>query len=205
MNVKLIMGGLLACCLFILSTSPIASAASNSTFKGRTSQRYQIKLAGDGDALRLLRFTVKLSCQDGSVLIDEESGFQRTSIRRGGKFSDRQEGSTDAVFFRGRLRGRAIHGALRVTDRWGHVKCDSHWVKFTGQEQMRTFLQVRKICQRLLAVPVDRRSRADVRDSDRSLNLAAQVAENHLTRQISTFPWPSRRQVKTTQAMPSSQ
>jgi hypothetical protein len=81
-----------------------------------------------------MRFTIKLTCRDGSTLIDEESGFQRTPVQRDGNFHDDQLGSTDEVLLGGRLRGHTARGRVRVKDHLGNgVRCDSHWVRFSAR------------------------------------------------------------------------
>ena len=98
----------------------------------RTEARGQAE--GGKDDLRIVRFNIQLSCRDGSILIDEESGFVRTPVHRNGRFSDVQVGSTDTVLIRGKAKGRAIRGRLRVKDRLGRgVRCDSRWVKFSAR------------------------------------------------------------------------
>lgn len=102
--------------------------------KGRTGQRYRIVLQEREDAVEIRRFTIRLLCRDGSTLVDEESGFQKTPMRRGGRFHDDQVGSTDEVWIDGRLEGRHAHGRVRVTDRLGsRIRCDSHWVRFVAR------------------------------------------------------------------------
>lgn len=134
MRIRTILSMAMACALVTVNATqgPAAAAgAERMTMKGRTGQRYLIALRAHGRAVEIMRFTIKLSCRDGSVLIDEESGFQRTPVRRGGSFHDDQFGSTDEVLFGGRLRGRAARGRVRVKDRLGSgVRCDSHWVRF---------------------------------------------------------------------------
>jgi hypothetical protein len=85
------------------------------------------------DRLKLLHFKAKLSCADGSVLIDTESGFQPTRIGKGGAFHDVQVGSTDEVILRGRRQGRAVTGKIRVIDRIGQkrIRCHSRLIRFT--------------------------------------------------------------------------
>lgn len=102
-------------------------------FSGKTAQKRRIVLRASPGHLDLLHFTVSLQCRDGSLLIDQESGFQPTPIRAGGSFRDDQVGSTDEVRLRGQVRGSQVRGRLRVTDRVGRVRCDSRWVKFTAR------------------------------------------------------------------------
>jgi hypothetical protein len=112
-------------------TAAVASgAAPGGTLKGRTAQGRAIRLASGRGAVTIERFSIELRCADGSSLLDLESGFQPTPVRRGGQVSDRQAGSTDQVLIRGRLRGRRLGGKIRVRDRWGRVRCDSRWVRF---------------------------------------------------------------------------
>lgn len=102
--------------------------------KGRTGQHYWISLRDHGRAIEIMRFSIKLACRDGSTLVDEESGFQRTPLGRGGSFRDDQLGATDEVLFGGRLRGHVARGRVRVKDHLGNgVRCDSHWVRFLAR------------------------------------------------------------------------
>lgn len=103
-------------------------------YKGKTAQKRAIAFRLSHGKLDLRHFSVRLRCRDGSMLIDKESGFKPSPLR-GGRFRDDQVGSTDEVWLRGRVRGRVIRGKLRVKDRWGHVRCNSHWVKFTAKQR----------------------------------------------------------------------
>jgi len=116
----------------MLATAP-AEGSVKALFKGRTAQKRVIKLRGSERAMQIVHFNVELSCRDGSILIDEESGFLQTPVRRNGSFSDVQIGSTDTVAIRGRASGKVITGRLRVRDRVGKSKCDSRWVRFTAR------------------------------------------------------------------------
>lgn len=108
--------------------------AMRQPMRGRTGQHYRVTLRARGQTIEIIRFTIKLACRDGSTLIDEESGFQRISLRRGNRFLGDQFGSTDEVLIGGRLRGHTAHGSVRVTDRLGNgVRCDSHWVRFQAR------------------------------------------------------------------------
>jgi hypothetical protein len=93
----------------------------------------KLKVGGDDLTLQIIRFDIELSCRDGSVLVDEESGFVPTPLRRNGTFGEVQSDSTDTVMIRGRVQGRAIRGRLRVKDRLGKSRCDSRWIRFTAQ------------------------------------------------------------------------
>lgn len=106
-----------------------ADAAGKRSLRGRTSQGTKVRLAVNGSTLKMLHFKAKLRCRDGSMLIDDESGFLPTHVR-GGSFSDRQVGSTDTVWFKGHVSGNAVHGRLRVKDKYHRTRCDSHWVSF---------------------------------------------------------------------------
>jgi hypothetical protein len=107
---------------------------SRQAMSGRTGQRYRIVLRAYQRTVEIRRFTIKLSCHDGSTLVDEESGFQKTPLRGGGRFRDDQVGSTDEVRIDGRLNGHGARGKVRVSDRLGGgVRCDSHWVRFTAR------------------------------------------------------------------------
>ena len=97
---------------------------------GRTGQDRAIRLQLKQDSVQIKRFTIEARCRDGSWLIIEESGFVPTPLRQGGRIRDYQFGSTDKVWIRGRLQGRGLQGTIRVTDRWGGVRCNSGWVRF---------------------------------------------------------------------------
>jgi hypothetical protein len=120
--------------LLAVSAAAIAQGpSSRGKLKGKTSQGRRIVLAASSGGLKVKHFTVRLRCHDGSTLIDQESGFQKTKLRSGGSFKDRQLGSTDEVRFQGHMHGHTVHGRLRVRDKLGHVRCDSRWVRFTAR------------------------------------------------------------------------
>jgi hypothetical protein len=122
-----------AVCAMLALAAPVAAAAGGSQISGRTAQHYRIRFERQGTALDLQRFTIRLKCRDGSVLIDEESGFQATPVRHG-SFSDRQLGSTDVVQLRGHLGAKGLKGRVRVRDKLSSgVRCDSRWVAFTAR------------------------------------------------------------------------
>lgn len=110
-----------------------ASSKSTQVVKGHTSQGRALRMRVRGDSMKLLSFTAELGCRDGSELLLDESGFLVTDLGRGGTFSDFQYGKTDKVRFKGRVGARVVRGRIRVSDRWGRVKCDSHWIKFTAK------------------------------------------------------------------------
>jgi len=122
----------LACVLAFAAMTVAAGAATpdHGVVKGRTRQGRAIRLALHRDSIQIKRFTIELRCRNGSYLIDVESGFVPTRLRRGGRIRDHQVGDTDDVWIRGRLGGRVLRGAIRVHDRLGRVQCDSHWVRF---------------------------------------------------------------------------
>jgi hypothetical protein len=128
--IKLLMAALT--CTLALATMSIeagAAASDRGSLVGRTRQGRKIRLALQGDSIQIKRFTIELRCRDGSRLLDVESGFLPTRVR-GGRIRDHQVGSTDDVWIRGRLSGRALRGSIRVHDRLGRVQCDSHWVRY---------------------------------------------------------------------------
>lgn len=131
MHRRAILCGLLALCLVGAGFTGAASAA---TYKGKTAQKRGITIAGNAKSIKVKRFKIELECRDGSLLIIDESGFQRTPLRKGGAFRDRQFGSTDTVWFRGKRKGKTISGQVRVTDKLGSgVRCNSGWVKFSAR------------------------------------------------------------------------
>lgn len=113
-----------------LTVDAVAATSAAGTLKGRTKQGRAIRLAGHGDAIQIKRFAIELRCRDGSILVDDESGFLPTPLRQGGHLRDHQVGNTDDVWIRGKLGGRVLRGAIRVHDHLGKVQCDSHWVRF---------------------------------------------------------------------------
>lgn len=133
---RVAVGGVLACLMAMAVTAPgeASTKANEATLlKGRTGQKHRVKLKLSASTLRLVRFDIELRCRDGSILVDEESGFERTPIHRNGSFGDVQTGSTDTVMIRGRLRGKGVEGRLRVKDRLGKIRCDSRWVRFKAR------------------------------------------------------------------------
>jgi hypothetical protein len=110
------------------------SAAEAATYKGKTAQKRAIRFSGNAKSIDLKRVKVELKCRNGTILVDDVSGFLATPLRSGGKFQDRQFGSTDTVWFRGKRTGKRISGKLRVTDKLGSgVRCNSGWVKFNAK------------------------------------------------------------------------
>lgn len=116
-------------CAALTIDAAAAKPAKKNTIKGKTSQGRVIRLARNRHGVQLKRFKIKLRCRDGSILIDDESGFLTTPLRHG-KLRDHQVGSTDDVWLRAQLKGRVVRGKIRVRDRVGKVRCDSHWVRF---------------------------------------------------------------------------
>lgn len=123
----------------LLGAEAPAAAAKGKTFvkqgvaAGKTSQGRAIRIRSQGWSIKVLHFSAKLECRDGSVLVDKESGFEVTPLYGGGHFSDSQFGATDTVRLRGRAHGDRVQGRLRVTDSWGKVRCDSKWLKFSAK------------------------------------------------------------------------
>jgi hypothetical protein len=110
-----------------------ADAATTRSFKGKTSQKKAITFKVTGKSLKSLKFTINLTCSDGSTLTDVESGFQTIKIGTGGKISDDQVGSTDEVVTTGTLKGKKVTGKIRVTDKLNStVTCGPQTIKFTA-------------------------------------------------------------------------
>jgi len=131
MRRRAILCGLLALCLVGAGYTGAASAA---TYKGKTGQKRAIRIAGNNKSIKFKRFKIELKCRNGTRLVVDESGFLRTPLRKGGKFRDRQFGSTDTVWFRGQRKGKRVSGRIRVTDKLGNgAKCNSGWVKFNSR------------------------------------------------------------------------
>lgn len=137
MRVRLLVGALMVCALVAAEATPFAGAAPKRVYKGKTKQKRGVRLTTRGNTIKLRHFTAKLNCRDGSVLVVQESGFQPTKLRHGGRFHDVQVGSTDEVFFKGRVRSKAVHGRIRVKDRLGKkgARCQSKWIKFTAHKR----------------------------------------------------------------------
>ncbi|HEX3735565.1 MAG TPA: hypothetical protein VHU86_10500 [Solirubrobacterales bacterium] len=135
---RVFVAGVCVAVLGATSLGAVASAApaqGSSALQGRTAQGRRIRLALGRDSVEIKRFTVQLRCRGGDVLVDEESGFQPTPVKPGGRLHDDQLGSTDEVRLRGHLGGRRLQGAIRVTDRLAGARCDSRWVKFTASQR----------------------------------------------------------------------
>jgi len=136
MRFRLVIGAMMVCALILAAEgAPLAGAAPKRVYKGKTAQKRPVRITLRGHTLKLRHFSARLKCRNGANLIVAESGFVRTPIRSGGRFRDVQVGSTDEVFFRGRVRGRVVRGRLRVKDRLhkGGPRCASRWIKFQAR------------------------------------------------------------------------
>lgn len=100
---------------------------------GKTSQGRGMGARIEERTLQMLDFNALLDCRDGSQLIVEEGGFLPIRTRPSGHFRDVQYGRTDTVWLRGRVGRKWVRGRLRVTDRWGPVKCNSGWFRFSAR------------------------------------------------------------------------
>lgn len=128
---------ILTCSAMAISAAfALAASQSESKYVGKTKQHRTIRLKANAKHVRLQSFAIELHCRDGSVLVDQESGFEPTALKRG-KFNDKQYGSTDTVIYKGKVRGRKITGTVKVRDRLGKVKCSSPTVKFTAKRRGR--------------------------------------------------------------------
>lgn len=115
--------------------TPPASAAGG-RYSGKTAQGFNIRARTTGAENRifLIRVKVKLRCHDGSLLYDDLSDFEASSVRPNGLFADVQFGPTDEVHWRGRIKSDRIRGSLRVKDKVaGGVQCDSGTVGFAAR------------------------------------------------------------------------
>lgn len=137
MRFRLLVGALMVCALVGAEAAPVAGAAPKRVYKGKTKQKRPVRLTARGDTIKLRHFKARLKCRDGSILVVDESGFQRTRLRNGGRFHDIQVGSTDEVFFKGRVGSNAVRGKLRVKDRLGKhgPRCRSRWIKFGARKR----------------------------------------------------------------------
>ena len=116
-------------------TDADALAPKAGTYKGKTKQGRGIVFRLNHGQLDLRHFSIKLRCRDGSILIDQESGFEPSTLRANGSFREYQFGSTDKVWFRGRVNDRLVRGRIKVKDRWGHIRCNSGWVRFSAKRR----------------------------------------------------------------------
>jgi len=132
--VRRIAACLILTCSAMAVSAAFALAASNgeSKYVGKTKQHRKIRLAASSEQVRLQSFSIELHCRNGSVLVDQESGFEPSAIRHG-KFNDKQYGSTDTVIYKGQVQRRKITGTVKVRDRLGKVRCSSPTVKFTAR------------------------------------------------------------------------
>lgn len=122
-------------CLAVGGVVSSAYASPHSTaYSGKTNQHRAIRLKVSGNRLELKSFTIQLHCRDGSVLVDQESGFQPSALR-GNRFKEAQFGSTDTVRMAGHVKAAKVIGTLKVTDKLGKVRCTSPTVKFTADRQ----------------------------------------------------------------------
>jgi hypothetical protein len=121
-------------CVLLCSLWAAAAPAATVNYKGKTSQKRNIKFSIAGKSLTHLRFSIILACSDGSTLTDDESDFRAIPIAATGKFSDKQFGDTDEVQVKGTKKGSKVTGTLRVTDKLNSsVKCGPRTVKFTAK------------------------------------------------------------------------
>jgi hypothetical protein len=141
MRITLFVTGVLVCAMLV--SEPAGAGASQlRALSGRTAQGQRLKLALEEgrERVQMLRFRARLRCDNGDLLVVEESGFLPTPLRRG-RFADLQFGSTDEVRFRGRLTGMSVAGRLLVRDRLRvrgrsgprTLRCSSGWVGFNAQ------------------------------------------------------------------------
>ena len=135
-TMKNVIAAALACAATALALalapgSALAGKGGKNVHKGRTAQGRTIRVAVYKRSIELKHFTIKLRCRKGGTLIDVESGFLPSKLRKRNRIHDHQVGSTDDVYIRGRLYRHQLKGAIRVRDRWGKKnKCDSKWVRF---------------------------------------------------------------------------
>lgn len=127
-----------AACMAVGSSLLVDSATAapkmrGTQLHGKTSQGRHIRLKANSSKVQLMRFTIRLRCRGGGILIDEESGFLPSKVRKGGRIHDTQVGSSDEVLFRARLKGNKVKGTIRVRDKLQGKRCDSKWVKFTAK------------------------------------------------------------------------
>lgn len=131
--------GLLAVGTVVLGLAAVGVSAAGGAEErgalalGKTSQGRGIGVRVYDRTIQMLDFNALLDCRDGSELIVEEGGFLAIRTRPGGSFRDVQYGRTDRVWLRGQVGRKWVRGKLRVTDRWGPVKCNSGWFRFSAR------------------------------------------------------------------------
>jgi len=137
MRFRLVIGAAMVCALILAAVgAPLAGAAPKRLYKGKTTQKRPVRITKRGNSIKMRHFTAALRCHNGARLIVGESGFQRTHLLNGNRFSDAQVGSTDEVLFRGAVRGKVVVGRLRVKDhlRGKHSpRCASKWIHFRAR------------------------------------------------------------------------
>src|SRR5205814_10572437 len=113
-----------------------ADASTKRTFKGKTSQKKAISFKVKGNKITGLKFTVDLTCSDGSTLTDVESGFQTIKFGKRGKINDDQVGSTDEIVMVAKSRRGKVKGTLKVNDKLNaSTTCGPQTVKFTAKRK----------------------------------------------------------------------
>jgi len=113
-----------------------ADAATSRTYKGKTGQKKAISFKVKGSKITSLKFTINLTCSDGSTLTDVESGFQTIKIGKRGKINDDQVGSTDEIVMKGKKKGKKVTGTLKVTDKLNSsTSCGPQTVKFSAKRK----------------------------------------------------------------------
>ena len=137
MRFRLVIGAIMVCALVVAAVgAPFAGAAPERLYKGKTAQKRSVRISKHGNTIEMRHFSAVLRCRNGANLVVTESGFKRTRLQHGNRFSDVQVGTTDEVFFRGAVRGKAVVGRLRVKDhlRGKHSPaCASKWLKFRAR------------------------------------------------------------------------
>jgi len=103
------------------------------TYRGKTSQNKPIQIKGATGSLTLQQFQIRMLCHDGSLYFASVSGFEPTRVS-GGRFSDKQYGSTDVVKWEGKATPKKIAGRVQVEDRLpSGTRCGSGPVRFTAK------------------------------------------------------------------------
>lgn len=130
-----LMTGMLAALALALTDGASGAEARESgrLALGTTSQGRGVGVRVYERNLQMLDFNALLRCRDATTLIVEEGGFLPIATRPNGHFRDVQYGRTDTVWLQGRVGGKWVRGRLRVTDRWGSVKCNSGWFRFSAR------------------------------------------------------------------------
>ena len=131
---------LIAALLVLMASGPeTALAVANGTYKGRTSQRFMIKLIVRANRITYIQYRARYLCSDGrhAGLTTYFNGPRAgIPVRSNGSWSFRAtlERGTDTVQYSGRISGNAVTGHIQETyiSRGGHT-CKTGKLAFSGR------------------------------------------------------------------------